>query len=194
MNPGRRMLLLLAALFLAPLAISFFMYYGHAGLQPTKRVNRGDLFQPARPLPPLSLILADGSGTPADFLRHHWTILYTSGGDCDERCRTALHDSRQVRLALDRDMVRVQRVFVARGACCDLEFLQREHPDLLVVRADDGAARTAAAALLPMLDAAPGSLYVIDPLSNLILHYAPDAPPKGLLEDLKRLLKLSQIG
>jgi cytochrome oxidase Cu insertion factor (SCO1/SenC/PrrC family) len=189
MNPGRRMLLLLAALFLAPLAISFFMYYGHADLQPTKRVNRGELFQPARPLPPLSLTLADGNRTPADFLRHHWTVLYAGDGDCDARCRTALHDSRQVRLALDRDMVRVQRVFVASGACCDLEFLKREHPDLLVVRAD-----AAAAGLLPLLDAAPGSLYVIDPLSNLILHYAPDAPPKGLLEDLKRLLKLSQIG
>ena len=188
MNPGRRMLLLLAALFLAPLAISFFLYYGHAGLQPTKRVNRGELFKPARPLPPLSLVLADGSRTPADFLHHHWTILYAGAGDCDARCRTALHDSRQVRLALDRDMVRVQRVFVATGACCDLEFLKREHPDLWVVRAN------ADAGLLPQLDAAPGSLYVIDPLSNLILHYAPDVPPKGLLEDLKRLLKLSQIG
>lgn len=189
MNPGRRMLLLLAALFLAPLAISFFMYYGHTGLQPTKRVNRGELFQPARPLPPLQLTLADGTPAPKDLLRHHWTVLYVGAGECDERCRTALHDSRQVRLALDREMTRVQRVFVASGACCDLEFLTREHPDLRVVRADP-----AAASLLPLLDATPGSLYVIDPLSNLILHYAPDVPPKGLLEDLKRLLKLSQIG
>jgi hypothetical protein len=37
-------------------------------------------------------------------------------------------------------------------------------------------------------------LYLIDPLGNLMMSYAPDAKPKGLLEDLKRLLGLSQVG
>lgn len=189
MNPGRRMLLLLATLFLAPLAISFFMYYGHAGLQPIQRVNNGELFDPARPLPPMSLSLAAEGRTAPDFLRHHWTLLFVGEGSCESRCRKALYDTRQVRLALDRDMVRVQRVFVATGNCCPLEFLKSEHPDLLAVRAD-----AAAAPLLSPLQGTSGSVYVIDPLSNLVLHYAPAAAAKGLLEDLKRLLKLSQIG
>lgn len=183
------MLLFLAALFLAPLAISFVMYYGHAGLQPVKRVNRGELLDPVRPLPPMSLTLAGAGRTPPDFLRHRWTVLFVGEGDCDARCRSALYDTRQVRLALDRDMERLQRVFVATGNCCALELLKRDHPDLLVIRAD-----AAAAPLLAQLQAAPGSVYVIDPLSNLIMSYAPVAPAKDLLEDLKRLLKLSQIG
>ena len=40
------------------------------------------------------------------------------------RCRTDLYNTRQVRIALNRDMDRVQRVFLAEGACCDLEFLR----------------------------------------------------------------------
>jgi hypothetical protein len=39
-----------------------------------------------------------------------------------------------------------------------------------------------------------GRIYVIDPLGNLMMSYAADAKPKGLLEDMKRLLKLSSIG
>ena len=37
-------------------------------------------------------------------------------------------------------------------------------------------------------------IYIIDPLGNLMMSYAPDARPKGMLEDMKRLLRLSSIG
>jgi hypothetical protein len=39
-----------------------------------------------------------------------------------------------------------------------------------------------------------GRVYLVDPFGNLVMSYAADAPARGLLEDLKRLLKLSQIG
>jgi hypothetical protein len=37
-------------------------------------------------------------------------------------------------------------------------------------------------------------IYLIDPLGNLMMSYAPDAEPKGMLEDMKRLLGLSHVG
>jgi hypothetical protein len=43
-------------------------------------------------------------------------------------------------------------------------------------------------------DANAQRIYLIDPLGNLMMSYAPGAKPKGLLEDMKRLLRLSQIG
>jgi hypothetical protein len=51
-------------------------------------------------------------------------------------------------------------------------------------------------AVLPTANGAPvpDRVYVVDPLGNLFMFYEPDAPPKGLLEDMKRLLKLSHIG
>jgi cytochrome oxidase Cu insertion factor (SCO1/SenC/PrrC family) len=36
--------------------------------------------------------------------------------------------------------------------------------------------------------------YIIDPLGNLMMSYSRAAPPQGLLEDLRKLLKLSRIG
>jgi hypothetical protein len=199
------MLLILAALFAAPLAISFLMYYGHSGLQPSKRVNHGDLLDPTVPLPAISLPFAASGSARPDFLRHKWTLLFVGEGSCNERCRKALYDTRQVRIALDRDMVRVQRVFIATSGCCDLQFLQREHPDLIVVRADGAAEplleklRSASRESVPwspkpMALELSGRVYLVDPFGNLVMSYAPDAPAKGLLEDLKRLLKLSQIG
>lgn len=194
---GRRTLLLIAALFFIPLVASFLLYYGADGLGPSGRTNKGDLLDPARPLPRLVLPLADGNTTGPDFLRGKWTWAYVGDGRCDERCRQALYLTRQSRIALNKDLDRVQRVFLATADCCDLAFLQAEHPDLLVVDAGDRRA-DALLAPFPVYDgvelARAGRIYLIDPLGNLLMSYGPEAPDKAPLQDLKKLLKLSHIG
>jgi hypothetical protein len=93
-------------------------------------------------------------------------------------------------------MDRVQRVFVAEGECCDWEYLSSQHPDLITVLSAPGASPLLAQfpAFNGISPAAADRIYVIDPLGNLMMSYAPDAKPKGLLEDLKRLLGLSHVG
>lgn len=195
---SRRALLGLAALFFAPLALAFLAYYGSGGWHPSGHVNRGTLIDPARPTPPLVLpeVTPREGLTSADFLTHKWTILYVGSGACDAVCRRQLYETRQVRTALNRNESRVQRVFLATGECCDRAFLEHEHPDLITVRATDAA--TPLLALLPEAAGVPVSgadrVYLIDPLGNLMMWYAPAANPKGMLEDLKRVLGLSHVG
>jgi cytochrome oxidase Cu insertion factor (SCO1/SenC/PrrC family) len=196
---NRKFLVALALLFFAPLAVSFYMYYGPVSWRPANHVNRGDLIDPARPLPEVSLAVAARDAehrTKPDFLKGKWTLLYYGAGGCSALCRTDLYNTRQIRIALNRDMDRVQRVFLAEGECCDWPFLETEHPDLLTVRATRDAAPLQA--LLPAVDGvAPlqaDRVYLIDPLGNLMMSYAPTARPKGMLEDLKRLLGLSHVG
>jgi len=194
----RRLLVALALLFFAPLAVSFYLYYGPVAWRPGSRVNRGDLIDPPRPLPAVSLpMVGRGEGLAnADFLKGKWTLLYVGQGSCSARCRLELYNTRQVRIALNRDMDRVQRVFIAAGECCDRQFLDAQHPDLMTLRATPGAAPLLG--LLPTFNGiAPmvaDRIYVIDPLGNLMMSYAADAKPKGMLEDLKRLLGLSHVG
>ncbi|MGN6453053.1 MAG: hypothetical protein ACTHL7_08310, partial [Steroidobacteraceae bacterium] len=38
------------------------------------------------------------------------------------------------------------------------------------------------------------ALFIVDPLGNLVLSYDARENPRGLLEDLKKLLALSNIG
>ncbi len=196
----RRLLIGLALLFFAPLAVSFYLYYGPVAWRPGGRVNRGDLINPPRPLPAVSLPIAgrqaDGGRSRPDFLKNKWTLLYVGEGGCSALCRTELYNTRQVHIALNRDMDRVQRVFIAQGECCDWQFLDAQHPDLITLRATSEA--------MPLLQLLPSfngiapltanRVYLIDPLGNLMMSYAPDAKPKGMLEDLKRLLGLSSVG
>ena len=178
----RRMLIGVALMFFAPLGVAFFLYYGNAW-HPGGRVNNGELIEPPRPLPQSAL--------PApNTLQRKWTLLYVQRGRCDELCLRRLYDMRQVRTALDRDMDRVQRVLIADADCCDMEKLREMHPDLITVPLG-----TAVEPLLALLPAANTQrIYLVDPLDNVMMFYAADAKPKGMLEDLKRLLQLSQIG
>jgi cytochrome oxidase Cu insertion factor (SCO1/SenC/PrrC family) len=194
---GRRQLIALAALFFVPLAVAFWMYYGPTGWRPAGDASKGDLIDPARPLATIALPTMDGPATDAAFLRGKWTMLYVGDGLCDSRCRKALYLMRQSRIALNKDMDRVQRVFLVTGRCCDREFLAAEHPDLIVARVEDDASAEVLEPFPPydgVPVAAAGRIYLVDPLGNLLMSYSPGAPDKALLSDVKKLLRLSHIG
>lgn len=187
---------LLVAAFFAPLLVAFVLYYV-GDWRPAGSTNHGDLIHPARPLPTASLITPQGVEVAPEALHGKWTLVYVGAGQCDARCREALTLMRQTRLALNDDASRVQRLFLATQPCCDQAYLDAEHAGLLTAHADDAAGK-ALIAVFPSYDSQPveqaGRIYVVDPLGNLMMSYAADAPPKGLLEDLKKLLKLSHIG
>ena len=146
----------------------------------------------------MSLARPDGTRTTADFLQGKWTIAYLGDGACDERCRKALYLSRQSWIALNKDMDRVQRVFLATGSRVDTDFMAAEHVDLLIALVGADADSKVLLDKFPAYDGvAPtvaGRLYLIDPLGNLVLSYSAAAPDKALLTDVKKLLRLSHIG
>jgi len=190
---SRQRLVVLALLFFVPLAVAFLLYYGQLW-RPQGTTNRGDLIAPARPLPRAALTLVDGTSSSEDVLLGKWSWVYIGDGQCDARCRTALADMRQARLLLSDKMDRAQRIFLFSGNCCDQAYFAAEHQGLIVARFDNPEL----VAQFPSYDGVPaataGRIYLIDPLGNLMMSYAADAPNNWLLLDIKQLLKLSHIG
>ena len=192
---SRAQVWIVVALFFAPLALAFLLYYGGSGWRPPGSTNHGELISPARPLPSVALPTPGGATLAAETWHGKWTLLYVGDGRCDGRCRAALVLMRQTRLALNKDMTRVQRIFLATGNCCDRAYLDAEHPGLTLALADNDAGATLLAAFPDAGPATDGSIYVVDPLGNLMMRHQPEPPPaEGLLEDLRKLLKLSHIG
>lgn len=193
--PKRRRLVLglLAVLFLAPVAVAFYLYYG--GWRAAGNVSHGELITPARPLPQLPLAGTDGVQSTGLF-EGKWSLIYAGDGRCAADCRHALYVTRQVRLALNQNMDRVQRVFLFQGECCEEPFFANEHRGL-IARDLDSAAGQELRAVLEGTAPAPGGpsrIWIADPLGNLVMSYPTDADPRGMIADLKKLLKLSHIG
>ena len=188
--PGRRQMLIIAAVFILPVFVAFTLYYGKLW-RPAGSSSKGELIDPARPLEIAGLRRPDGTPANEAFFRDKWTLLYIGDGACDADCRTALVFARQSRLALNNDMTRVQRVFLATANCCASEYFSREQAGLIALDASSPDARK-------LLAQFPGdrakSLYIVDPLGNLMMRHDASHTTKDVLEDLKKLLKLSHIG
>ncbi len=183
----------LALLFLGPLAIAWTMYLT-GRLEVSATTNEGTLVSPPRPLPTGAHELASGEHTADDFPAGAWTLFVVADADCDDPCRQQLYLTRQTRTALGKDQDRVRRVLVVGGTAPDADWLAAEHPQLLVVPASGNSGAALATALGQGGPAAPGTVYLADPLGNLMMRYEPGGHDRRILEDLKRLLKLSRIG
>ena len=187
---GKRTLLIVAALFLVPVAVAFTLYYGKLW-RPANSASKGELIDPARPLVVAGLRHPDGTPAGPEVLSGKWTLIYIGDGRCDEACRNALVFGRQSRLALNNEMTRVQRVLLATANCCDNEYFAREQEGLITL---DASSKEAAALLAQFPEAREHSLFIVDPLGNLMMRHDASHTTKDLLSDLKKLLKLSHIG
>ena len=125
--------------------------------------------------------------------------MYIDDSSCDEVCQRNLYNMRQIRLAVGEDTHRVRRLMVLTdGAASEvLGKVLTGHEGLTVATADPPHLADFLAQFQLQSGDDPAReqrLYILDPLGNLVLFYAPDADPKGILGDLERLLKASQIG
>jgi len=187
---GRRTLLMVAAIFLLPVVLAFALYYGNVW-RPMGSSSKGELITPARPLAAEGLKLPDGGAAGADVLQGKWSIVYVGDGACDADCRATLVYGRQSRLALNNEMTRVQIVMLASANCCD-RGVEQHVPGIRLL---DASSPDAAPMLAQFPDTSRArSLFIVDPLGNLMMRHDAAETSKDLLTDLKKLLKLSHIG
>ena len=154
----------------------------------------GELITPARPLQFAGLRHTDGKPAGPEAFADKWTLLYIGDGACDTDCRAALTYARQSRLSLNNEMTRVQRVFLATAHCCDTGYLTTEHLGLIAL---DASSPDAARLLAQFPAQRARSLFIVDPLGNLMMRHDAGAAvqtSKDLLTEIKKQLKLSHIG
>ncbi len=187
---GRTKLLLIAAVFLAPLAAAVWLYVANPELAPAGRTNFGTLLQPI-----VNLDMESGLySVPAlstDDTEGRWLLIYTNSEACDDPCRNELYRMRQARLMLGNDMQRVVRVFLHAEIGPDTVWLSEQHAGLITISNE----RLAAVLTRKRpADAGTGGLFLVDPLGNLVMHFAAGLDPQDMVSDIEHLLELSRIG
>jgi len=186
---SRLTLILLITVFVGPFVLAVLLLNTDGDLLPAHTAEHGVLYRPPVEMPDLVISRDPASGETSG-LWGKWSMIQVDPGSCDDACRSSLVATRQVRLALGKDMQRIQRLLIVTHGMPDPALVQ-EHPGLIIYDVQRENGLKLVQAIGP---AAPGDIFIVDPLGNLMMRYPVDTPMKGMYEDLKRLLKLSQIG
>jgi len=179
---GRLQLLAILAVVIGPMLLAGAMYRWRFWV-PEERSYHGELVA-------TGLGRADLGVEPAADEAPRWQLLVTAPADCAEDCRQLVYLARQIHIGLGRDADRGGHALAA-GEPLAADYagrLEREYPQLRRYRLQRAVYERAA----PGLSGA--QLWIVDPLGNLVLRYGAATDGKGVLEDLRLLLKLSKIG
>ncbi|MDC1288233.1 hypothetical protein N8198_10150 [Gammaproteobacteria bacterium] len=185
--------LALIAVFLSPFIGGWMALYVF-DIKPTSG-NYGALIVPVKKLDWPTLETLDGKVHEGGFGRK-WTLLLFAGDDCAEPCRSNLFYMRQLRTLLGRDTLRLQNVLIsAQPLSAEMRVYLEGFPNLKVVQDNRDPALYRQFELPQSGDVgATPKLYLVDPEQNLMMHYPAEIDQNRVLEDIKKLLKLSQIG
>ncbi|OLF51370.1 hypothetical protein [Pseudomonas chlororaphis] len=176
---GRWQLLLIVAVVIGPMILATGMYKLQFWV-PDSRSYHGEMIGNGQGRADI--------GVQADETR--WQILVTAPRDCAVDCQQLVYLARQIQIALGRDASRASHALAAAQPLSD-EYaarLQREYPQLQRYPLDPAAFAKGAN------DQGAPQLWIVDPHGNLVLRYDARVKGKDLLNDLRHLLKLSNIG
>lgn len=183
-------LLILVLVFAIPMGIAWYVSHNKS-LKKQNTTNRGQLIIPPFPVSALKLINNHKQRiTPIKNKRGQWMLVLLYPNPCDKQCQQRLVDLRQIQKATGKNIKRITRALLMYGA-------PRKHAyagaRLL------GANQQQFTATIKRYVKAPyalqkGTIYVVDPLGNVMMTYQPNANRRAIFKDLQRLLKVSQIG
>ncbi len=183
---GRRTLLLLALVCAAPVAASYAAYYW---FHPAAHINYGELLEP-KPVREIAGTLVDGAPFRLSDYRGRWLFVAVDPGSCEDACQRKLYATRQARTIQGREQERVSRIWLqAIGAPSPAPQILAQHPGLVAARVDPNQWST-----LPGGSNPAQSIYLVDPLGNIVLRYPAEPDIRRMAKDLERLLRASRIG
>ncbi|MDD1015579.1 hypothetical protein [Pseudomonas rubra] len=176
---GRLQLLLILLVVLGPMVLATSMYKLKFWV-PESRSYHGEMIGIGQTRVDL--------GVPAEEGR--WQLLVSTPGACGLDCQQLVYLARQIQIGLGRDASRASHALAAAQPLAgDYQAkLAREYPQLQRYPLDLSRYGTVSQG---KQDA---QLWIIDPHGNLVLRYDARVKGKDLLNDLRHLLKLSNIG
>lgn len=180
---------LVASFFIpAILAYGYFFF----GDRPAIKSN-GTLIIPIIDIHTLGITNKSGEELTEQQLTPNWRLTYFAGSSCDQTCQKTLYNMRQINIGMGKYQDRVSHgiIHLAAPDNAFLALLKNEHKTADNIYADANNITA-----LAKLDANPEkmeSIYLIDPLGNIMMHFPKELEPKLIRKDLNKLLKVSRL-
>lgn len=181
----KQKLLAMMALLLAPVVISYALHY--SDYRPST-INYGELIDMEN-FEGTAVNQIDNTIFRSKDIHGKWTMLTVDSGDCDEYCNQKLYKMRQVRLVQNKEMHRVERLWLIDDNATIEPSLTETYDGTLFVNTKDSDILQS----LKPIESQRKHIYLVDPIGNVMMRFPENADPSAMVEDLKRLLHVSQL-
>lgn len=199
-------IIILMSLFFAPILLAWILFETNNTLGEGK-TNHGQLIIPSFSIALLTLYNENGQildnrkflqmpGTTST--NGKWMMLLFITKKCNQLCQQGLYNMRQIRLATGKDMNRIERailIYKKRQNIRLKNLIKREYAGTQLFFANKQQLTFIIQKHVKTNYALQnGTLYLVDPLGNVMMSYKPGIKANAIFQDLTRLLKVSQIG
>lgn len=180
--------------FIAPVALAYLIFFF---VDVSSFNNNGEILNPIIHISSMELKDENNQIIPEDKLIKKWRLIAFVSRDCDAQCESRLFDVHQIYASLGKYRDRVTRMFVHLEPMSQsfAKLVAEKHEGVIHVMGDRN---TIVKALDKNIRSGVGitnnETYIMDPIGNVMMRFTADQPNKDLLSDLRKLLKVSQIG
>ncbi len=184
---------LIIVFFVTPIFLAW-CFYRSGGIYIEDTINHGNLISPPFDLNTFTLKNPEGEALDQKPLRGKWLIVYLAPKTCDLNCLHNLYLMRQIRTALGINASRVKRLLLTRPEELTQQLtnkIKQNYPGTLHVVMSQHKIMLIQSKASNLQD---GGFFIVDPLGNIMMDYPSSLNPTGILSDLKRLLRVSNIG
>ena len=139
------------------------------------------------------LIIFKNENSDRKLFDERWSFVYLTD-KCGTACENRLHDLRQIHASFQKDIPRIQRVLITSDK--NINKIQEKYPDLIILNKPlEDVSKLALQFDRPSYKAIDsGNVYVVDPMSNLMMVYSNKIKSQEIRKDIVRLLKYSWAG
>ncbi len=184
---------LLILVFILPFTMAVLLHF--FDLKPSGK-SYGNLIQPPKSLQIPALTDIQGKVFKPEQWNKIWSIVTIDSTGCTAPCAERVHMLKQVHTSMNKEIDRIQLVLLVPAGISSEAYgeIQKKYPDLIILTGADTEMAKFSAEFNAAKGGAEFSVFLVDPIGNLMMSYPEKFDPKGLRSDLTRLLKNSWAG
>ncbi len=191
---NNRLIIIIFAMTLIPFILAWYLAANISWNN--KGTNNGELITP-----PVTTEISEFVGFDDFSLKNmkelpgRWVLINViPSSDCNKICSEAIHKTKQLRLMMNKELTRIRRVVLLFTEVNSDLALQWWKDDLRLLRSKPATSLLEKLKNIRKAEVPDGMLFLMDPLGNLMMQYEPEFDPYQVKKDLKKLLRISQIG
>ncbi len=154
--------------------------------------NNGEILEQVIDIGNLELNDQNGNAIERESLTKKWRMILIVNSNCEKNCQLSLYNMRQLNVALGKHYDRFRHMLIHSAPMNNdfSELVQTEYKDALHAYTSE----TILQKVFYDKNIYSNTIYIMDPIGNIMMRFDPNMDPKLILKDLNRLLKVSQIG